>query len=505
MSSVTLPPEGVATRALRDLVPPLKTPRASRVVVVGCGTRVHFPWDKTVRRYESAVAETRAALGDAAGLDAAFDVVRAEAPFEDPAALLGFLDAQLQDGVAGVLLFHASYTTGELGIGLARWLTDHNVPLLSWSFPDPRNGSLEANSLCCQNFLLNMMRTMGVKYAWMHGEVGPEAHETLQRFGRSVRARDRFKNSVALHVGGSRVSGFYDGEADEFAIMKRFGLRFDRIDLQAAFDHAKKFDDKDVKKLRDAIVESPRCKRNDVPDEQIFQTLRIGLAAMDMAAERGYIGCTIKSWPELFDQYGCATDGSVSMLNDAGLCTAEEGDMLGLVSSLALFLVSEGRAVPSMMDLSGLDAAADRIAIWHCGACPTRLLKQGEGFEARKHTVLEQADPASAVGLMLEFLLQTGDATVVRYTAPGAAQSFSFEGELVDTPLVFRGNYAEMVPSDATAERIMGTIMGRGLDHHWSLGFGRWKQELRMLDHWLGVETLEVSHAGGSSGLSQGL
>ena len=495
---VGLPPRGITADVLTDLVPPLQVAKATRLVVVACGTQVHFPWAKTMASYEGAVAQAAATLADEP-----FEVVRAPGPFEDPVPLLAFLDKQLAAGVGGIVLFHASYTTGELGLQLARWLVDHPTPVLSWSVPDVRGGKLEANSLCCQNFILGMFRQLGVRYAWCHAAVdAPAAGEALGRFGRSARARDRFRHGKALHIGGSRVSGFYDCEADEFAVMRRLGLRFDRIDLQAAFDYARRFPDRDLARLRDAIVNHPRCAANDVPDEQIYQTLRIGLTGLSMAAEQGYVGCTVKSWPELFDQYGCATDGAVSMMNDAGLCTAEEGDMLGLISSLSQHLVSEGRGVATMMDLSGVDAEADRIAIWHCGACPTRFLKAGATFEARRHSILENADPATAVGLMLEFLLQPGPATVVRYMAPGAARSFCFEGELVDCASAFRGNYAELRPTAHTADQIIGTIMSHGLDHHWSLAHGHWGADLRMLDHWTGVERIEVTHPGGTSGLS---
>ena len=141
-------------------------------------------------------------------------------------------------------------------------------------------------------------------------------------------------------------------------------------------------------------MNSPSCARNDVPDEQIFQTLRIGLAALDWASSKNYVGCVMKSWPELIDQYGCTTDGSVSMLNDFGLCTAEEGEMNGLLSSLAMNFLSEGETVSTMMDLSQLDIARNRIGIWHCGASPTRWLKRGTKYEARRHSILENAESA---------------------------------------------------------------------------------------------------------------
>ena len=501
LTTTKLPTHGVASEVLAEIVPALPVPRPTRIVVIGCGVKIHFPWERACRAFEGAVGAIRANLDTRH-----YTVIASPTPVEDPDELIAFLNCQLSQGVDGLVLFHATYTAGEIGSQLGRWLNDHPVPLLSWSMPEPATEScrLESNSLCCQNFLLNMFHRLGVKYAWLNADIGPEAQPVLARFARTVRARARFLHARVLHVGGSRVTAFYDGEVDELAVMRRFGLRFDRIDLEAAFDHARKFKDRDLRRLRDAIVNSPSCARNDVPDKQIFQTLRIGLAALDMAAQKNYIGCIVKSWPELIDQYGCTTDGSVSMLNDFGLCTVEEGEMNGLLSSLAMHLLSEGNSVSTMMDLSQLDLARNRIGIWHCGACPTRWLKHGTKFEARRHSILENANAETAVGLMLEFLLELGPATVLRYQSPDASRAFVFEGELLDAPLAFRGNYCELQPkAPFTAGQIMNTIMSRGLDHHWSLGFGHWKKDLEMLHHWLGLQEIAVVGANEAFGLSQ--
>ncbi len=497
----SLPSKGVTTELLSELVPPLPSPKPTRIVIIGCGVKIHFPWDRACQAFHDAVCEMQTVFNPQH-----YTLVAPSVPMEDPDEVIRFLDGQLSEGVDGLVLFHATYTAGEIGSHLGRWLNDHQVPLLSWSIPEPitTSGRLESNSLCCQNFLLNMLHRMGIKYVWLNSPAGPEAHPILSRFGRTVRARARFLHARVLHIGGSRVTAFYDGEVDELAVMRRFGLRFDRIDLQAAFDHARKFQDTDLARLRDAIVKSPHCARNDVPDQQIFQTLRIGLAALDLAADKQYSGCIVKSWPELIDQYGCTTDGSVSMLNDFGLCTAEEGEMSGVLSSLAMNFLSEGESVSTLMDLSQLDLDRNRIGVWHCGASPTRWLKTGSTFEARRHSILENANEEEAVGLMMEFLLALGPATVLRYRSPAVAESLSFEGHLLDTPLVFRGNYGEFQPQPPySAGQIINTIMSRGLDHHWSLGFGHWKQDLAMLHHWLGIQEIAIDGEDEPWGLSR--
>ena len=492
-----LPKKGILTDTLSQITSGRPRPKRTRIAFVGCCVKIHFPFADACKRYQSAIAQVRETLDEAH-----FDVIAAPEPYEDPQALLVFADRLLAEGVAGVIFFHAAYTAGEIGSHFGRWLAEHGVPVLSWSFPDPPAERLSANSLCCQNFLLGMWKRLGVRYAWMHESLEGGAKVMIGRFGRSVRARDRFRHAKVLHAGGSRVTAFYDGETDELSVMKRFGLRFDRVDIEAIYGRAKQFPESDVRLLANTLRGDSRCKKVDVPDVQIFQTLRFGLALYALGIENGYLGCTFKSWPELFDCYGCAIDGAVSMLNDAGFCTAEEGEMNGLISSLSLYLLSEGDAVPVLMDLSALDVANNRIGIWHCGACPTRILKPGATYALTKHSILENGNPETAVGMMIEFLMALGPATVVRYQSPDAGPMFAFEGNLVDSPMPFRGRWCEMEPKQpATAAQIMGTILSKGLDHHWSLGYGHWNDELTMLNHWLGVEAVPLGTGIGANGL----
>ena len=486
--SPQLPTEGPLNAIAREIVPySLPAPR-TRLLVVACGLKIHYPWALACQRYVAAIGEVRAAASSLP-----VDVVAFPEPFEDPAALISVLDAELSRGIAGIVFFHAAYTAGEIGSHLGRWLLDHPVPVLSWSHPDPLAERNTANSLCCQSFILGMWMRLGVRYAWMHAPIGAVAQAPLCTFVRSSRVQARLRHARILHVGGSRVPAFYDGEANELALMRRFGVRFDRIDIEAVYQSAKRrFSDAQIARLREALKTSPSCRRVDLPDVQIDQTYRFGLEMLALAHEQGYAAATFKSWPELFDCYGCAIDGAVSLCNDLGFTVAEEGEMLGALTSLALNLVSEGAAVATLQDLSSIDAGRNTIGIWHCGAAPLRWLRSGKMFEARKHSILENGDSAAAVGLMVEFLLAIGPVTVARYQSPDAARCITFEGEFIDSPMPFRGTWGEMRASrGADASSIVGAILSSGLDHHWSLGYGQWAAELRQLNHWLGVNDLQ--------------
>jgi L-fucose isomerase-like protein len=494
---VPLPSKGILNDVLAGLVPAPPRAPVVRIAFVSCGVKVHFPWDKACARHHAAADLLKSAV---AGLPV--EIAVSPEPFECPDALLAFLDSQ--SGLGGIVFFHAAFTAGEIGSHFGRWLLDHPMPLFSWAWPEPGNGDRnEANSLTCQNFLLNMWSQMGVAYAWMHRAVDGLAKPVLERFVRAAYTKNAFRHARLLHAGGSRVTAFYDGEVDELAVMRRLGCRFDRIDLETVYQHARrKFPDASVRRLRDALVSHPACARVAVPDEQILQTYRFGLAILDLAAERGYLGATVKSWPDLFDCYGCAIDGAVSMMNDFGFCVAEEGEMNGLLSSLALQLLSNGAAIPTMMDLSLWKP--DRLGIWHCGASPTRLLKPGTQFAATRHSILENGNPETAVGLMLEFLLANGPVTAMRYLAPDAGRWFSFEGEFVDTETAYRGSYGLMKSTGAVSlGQILGTIFDAGLDHHWSIGYGHWQEDLRVLNHFCGIAVVPLRASGETFGLSR--
>ena len=70
--------------------------------------------------------------------------------------------------------------------------------------------------------------------------------------------------------------------------------------------------------------------------------------------------------------------------------------------------------------------------------------------------------------------------------------------------MAFRGSYAEVEPvGPASAAQIMGTILDKGLDHHWVTGRGHFAADLRQLNHLLGVQEEPVTNPGDCHGLSQ--
>jgi L-fucose isomerase-like protein len=498
ITPLPIPAKGVAFDSIASLVSPPSAPRPTKIGLIGVGLKMHFVWSDAIANYQLAQQAIRASWQ---GMP--LEIIAPAEPFESAEDVIAAAEKLRANGVTGIILFHASYTAGEIGAQLGRWLSDQRLPLLSWAFPEPVGGRLTANSLCCQNFILNAFHRLGVRYHWMFKSVDdPSAPEQLLRFGRCVRARTRMIAGKLLHVGSGRVPGFYDAETDELAVFKRFGLRFDRVDFVQVFERAKKFSDSQLRSVMKAIVEAPNCGFNNVAESQFFQTLRLALGTLDMAASENYIGSAIRCWPDLWDHWRCAADGALSLINDQGLPAADETDMNGLISMMAMHLVTEGAAISTLMDISLLDTHNNRLGFWHCGGSATRLVRAGTKFETRRHSIMENADEVTAVGMLVESLLATGPVTVTRYLAPDSSHAFLFEGNVVESPMAFRGAYAEVEPAGSvTAEQLMGTILDKGLDHHWIMGRGHFAGDLRHLNHLLEVTEELVTNLGGAQGV----
>jgi len=489
---------GAASEAVAALVPTLAKPAPVKIGMLGVGLKMHFVWAEAERRFREGSQEIRAMLGGES-----VELLCPDTSFENPDEMLAAADKLLAEGISGLILFHGSYTAGEIGSQLGRWLLDHPMPLLSWAYPEPTGGRLTANSLCCQNFLLNTLHRMGVNYSWMFRDpADPGLPGDVKRFARCVRARSRLRHSRVVIVGTGRVPGFYDAECDELSVMRRFGLRFDRMGLEAAFDRAKKFSDADVAGVRTALTNPKLCKLNNVPDNQADLTIRLALGTLVLAAEGGHTGCALKCWPELFDLYGCAADGALTLLNDQGFPAADESDMNGLLTMMVMQHLTNGVGLPTLMDISLLDPARNVLGFWHCGGSATRLVREGTLYEARRHSILENANEETACGLLVEALIELGPVTAARYLSPDSSQSFPFEGDVVESPMAFRGSYAEVRPAAPhTAEQVMGTILSAGMDHHWVMGRGRFAEDLAEFNHWLGVKSVSVTHPGSLHGL----
>ena len=399
--------------------------------------------------------------------------------------------------MSGLIIYQASYIAGDLALALGNWLRENNMPLLSWSHDEVTGGRLTANRLCGQNFLLNILNSLEIKYSWVvNAPKTPELDAVLDRFIRVVSVKKRMQHANILMIGGMRVPGFYDCELNEISIAKHFGLGVDRVDIETVWKHGEIFATEEIKKIVSKLINSKHCSFHKVSERELYLSVRFSLAIADYTRQGNYLGVALKNWPELFDNYQIAGDGAGALVQDLGIPVADESDMGGLITMVTMNELTNGKGLPTLTDMSILNDKENKLGMWHCGGSPTRLLRNGASFEIRNHSILDNYDEEQSYGMLLEFLLEKGAITIAKYQYPHASTMLSFEGEIIDSPMRFRGAYGEVAPKNVAASSIVGTVLSKGLDHHWIVARGHIQEDLFEFNHWINVENLDFLSPG---------
>ncbi|WP_096086105.1 L-fucose/L-arabinose isomerase family protein [Agaribacterium haliotis] len=478
---------GVVQKEMDELVAPAQNKSDCAIGLIGLGLEMHFDWELCKKAYKEAVAATEALVPEAASL-----LADAE-PVQTKDDVLAMLNNYKSKGMTGLIIYHASFIDGAVALAVATWLKDNNMPVLSWAHTEMTGGNLRANRFCSQNFMLNVFNNMQIKYSWVFEDIGTEnLNQALSRYCRSLLAKSRLNQGKLLMIGGMRVPGFYDCELNEMSIARHFGLSIDRVDLEELWQHGDKFTEEQINPIVQKLISSELCDENEVKENELYLSVRFALAIADYTRSGGYLGIALKNWPELFDRYGIAGDGAGGLVQDLGIPVADESDMGGLLTMVTFNELTEGAGLPTLMDLSYLNANDNKVGMWHCGGTATRLMRRGTKFQMRNHSILDNFDEESSCGMMLEFLQETGPITVAKYQYPHASFVMAFEGDIVDSEMRYRGSYGEVDPKNCTTKSVINTVLTNGLDHHWIVARGHLLEDLREFNHWIGVDELPI-------------
>ena len=225
-----------------------------------------------------------------------------------------------------------------------------------------------------------------------------------------------------------------------------------------------------------------------------------GLDALDQTALRGTLGAyvtlkrlaqeddlsglAIRCWPEFFTELGCAACGAMSLLSDEMTPCSCEADVNGTITQLMLQWLSGEQAFGT--DVVGFDLERDSAVVWHCGQAP--LSMADPEFSPRGTIHSNRKLP-----LLMEFPLKPGRVTIARLTqARGAYTLVVGAGEMLRAPMSFTGT-SGVLRFDRPASDVLNTIMTEGLDHHISLTYGDYVEELLALARMLELPVLRLT------------
>ena len=381
-----------------------------------------------------------------------------------------------------LLVFQATFADSTMAVGLAQAV---DAPLLLWAVPEERSGGrLRLNSLCGINLAAHGLARSRLRYDYVYAAPqDPGALEKTLTLARAGRVRRLLKTARLGRV-GEHPLGFEPCSYDSDALAARLGVQIVERDLAGFFADVRSLSPDETLPVLAGLKQ--RVAGLDALDQRALGgTLGVYLALQRLAEGENLDGLAVRCWPEFFTELGCAACGAMSLLSDALTPCSCEADVNGTITQLILQWLSGGQAFGT--DLVGVDVDRDEAVIWHCGLAPLAMADPTVQPRGTIHSNRK-------LPLLMEFPLKPGRVTIARLTqsGDGAYRLVIGGGEMLAAPMSFTGT-SGVLRFDRPARDVLDTIMREGLDHHISLTYGNYTDELRALAGMLELPVLELT------------
>ena len=184
-----------------------------------------------------------------------------------------------------------------------------------------------------------------------------------------------------------------------------------------------------------------------------------------LADENGLNALTVGCYPDLMGIVCLAA----SLLADDGIPMACEGDVNGAVGMLMLYLLSE----TPVHSTDWLDPTEDGSVVFtHCGSGSLDLAERPGDVELCPVRLMDR-------GVCARFPAKPGPVTLVNLDPrPDGYRCAVLEGDAVRTDMVFPGNPVRVKFQEKTSD-IIQWIFDEGIAHHWMIGYGHFRDDIR--------------------------
>jgi L-fucose isomerase-like protein len=380
-----------------------------------------------------------------------------------------------------LLIMQVTFADASMALDLARSV---DAPVLLWSFPEERSGGrLRLNSVCGINLAAHALGKAGLAYDYLHNN--PEAPECASKIMQTARAGRVKRELGQAKIGliGCHPDGFDTCVYDDADLHALCGIKVESNELDDLFTRAAGVPDT----VTDQVYDDVQAKLGNLPEleqESLRKSLKVYSALDELAREKGYAGMAMRCWPEIFTEFGCAACGPMAMMNQAQTPCACEADVYGVISTLTLQnLAGEPAFMTDMVDFNPDD---DSGVFWHCGLAPISMADPEGPIRATIHSNRK-------LPLLNEFALKPGRITMARFSQSlGQIRLVIGGGEILRRPISFGGT-SGVVRFDKPVGEVLDSIVYQGLEHHISIVYGDYRDELRILARMLNIPVLEIA------------
>lgn len=396
-----------------------------------------------------------------------FQVIGSDSLISDVAALEQCIADLQHQPVDLVVIFQATFADSSMVMELAQAL---DAPLFLWAVPEAHSGGrLRLNSLCGINLAGHALTRAGFYYK--HFYAAPEADSVVNEIvvlARASRAR-RILKTARLGRVGENPDGFETCQVDPAKLAQRFGLEIVQLDLQTdIFEKVRALTPASTQPIADQLAQRVKGL-DDMQADAVHGTLGTYQTLKDFASHATLQGFAVRCWPEFFTELGCAACGAMSMLSDELIPCSCEADVNGTITQLILQSISAEQAFGT--DMVSIDEDQDAMVLWHCGLAPLSMADP----QAEKRVTIHSN---RQLPLLMEFPLKPGKVTIARLSEASGDYVLAIgTGEIIRAPQSFSGT-SGLLKFDKPSKDVLDIILGTGLEHHLSLTYGEYIDEL---------------------------
>lgn len=428
-----------------------------------CLARLTFDADLAEQWY----AQARAVLSQLDGVELC---VVEKLVIESPDADAAIAELRAKN-IDALVILSGTFALGGLAQRLAQAFS--TIPLLLWAWHEPaeQTGKLRLNSLVGANVNASNLYKLGHRPITLYtAHDDPGAATSVARFARVAGVQRDLRQLRIAFIGGY-APGFDDLAVDKLALRRAIGVEVVDVGLQVLVARAQAVAAEraraaagDLLKLFDDVAEIS-ARQGD-----LFAALAIALT--EFAAENKFDAMTLKCWGDLVEQYGIAGCGVVSILNDRGIYTGCEGDIMGVVSMLIARRLTGVH--PFLTDFVSVDRDANTGVLWHGGCGAVGLADPRQPKHLFTHF-------ASGKGVTAGFGLKPGRVTLLRLGDDGRnLRMLATTATALDTEMEVRGTLSR-VQFDNDGSAFLDEILTNGWEHHLVMAYGEIVPELKLL------------------------
>lgn len=366
-------------------------------------------------------------------------------------------------------------------ICIATWSEDHHLldllsyidkPVILRAFP-----ARDTGSLCCAHQIGAVFTDIGKGYEFVYGEPDDVSCAVKTREIATAYALANCMNKVRMGALGGRVKGMTEIAYDEFSIKQKLGARVVNLDEKELTQKVAEISDAQAEALLEEKKEMLKGCKVLSTKESMLESMKYYAAMKQLVEEYDLAALSVKCYTTYMGKV-CL---GYSILAEEGIVASCEGDVTNALTMKLLYELS-GEPVNNT-DLLYLDEEKNTILFAHCGSSGFSIA--GGEIELAPCRLVE-------TGVCSRFVPKTGVVTAVNICGHGEQFRMAvMVGEAIPCGMEFPGNPA-VIRFEKDVEEINEEIMANGIGHHWMVGYGDFRKELRNFCKIKGMKYYEI-------------